>query len=186
MSASGQRSHIFRKTRSAPRTLTRKSCTSATLRRSLTPPGPTRSVYAERRTARIQQSGQARAFAAGVTAKQHSSSRPGGEGQPLGEIVEQQRPAAEAASDHLTAPGGEQGEGLAAESAGGRMAAGVAKPHVGLELRGHGPLPRSQTQVHVLVEEELTGIEGPELPQQLRSGGEAGRDRPADLARPLG
>src|SRR4051794_5704511 len=172
MSASGQRSHIFRKTRSAPRTLTRKSCTSATRRRSLTPPGPTRSVYAARRTARIDQSGEARTFAAGVAAEQHSRSRAGGEGQPLGEVVEQQRPAAEAASDHLPAPGGEQVEGLAAECAGGRMAAGVAQPHVGLELRRHAPLPRAEAQVHVLVEEEFTGVEGPELPQQLRPGGE--------------
>src|SRR5256714_413426 len=48
MSASGQRSHMARKTRSAPRTLTRKSCTRATRRLSgpdVVAGGPTCPVY---------------------------------------------------------------------------------------------------------------------------------------------
>src|SRR5256885_17258990 len=133
MSASGQRSHMARKTRSAPRMLTRKSCTSATRRVPSVPadpPGPTPRSLCPPACPRPEETAQPGALCARVASEQPA--RPGacGEGESLRQVVEKERAPAQPGAHDLPAPRGQQVVGLAAEGGPGGVSPGVDQANV--------------------------------------------------------
>src|SRR5205807_8009305 len=123
------------------------------------------------------QRAQLRPGPGGVAAQEPPTRRPRGEGERLGGVVEGERATTQARGDHLPAAGGVQLVGLAAEAAGGGVAAGVTKPDLGTQLRGDARRAGAQAQVHVLEEQERRLVERAQCPQRVGAGDQAGGDR---------
>ena len=108
------------------------------------------------------------------------ASRARGEGQRLGEVVAGQRGRARGSPRRRRGGGGRAARAARRRRPAAWRAPPVWRtPHRRVEDGRHAGGAGSQAQVHVLIKQELAGIERAEPPQGRRAGHQAGRRRPS-------